>query len=137
GSMPAASATSSRSNAARADASDTCCSKIRWVRVANEGSRAQSGGGPKRSTEAASAGSAIANARAALRSVRRVRGRMHPDVRSRGIALTVSRRSRCPVQAEVEGLEDDRARLGGVDPVPFEERVRQPAIQVDLLAKGG
>src|SRR4029453_13605607 len=100
-------------------------------------SRAQSGGGPKRSTEAASAGSAIANARAALRSVRRVRGRLHPDGGSRGTAPTVSRRSRCPVQAEVEGLEDDRARLGGVDPVPFEERVRQPAIQVDLLAEGG
>src|SRR4029450_10018737 len=112
--------------------SETCCSRIRWVSVSNEGSRAQSGGGPKRSTEAASAASASANVRTAIGIVRRVRGRIHPDVPSCAIPLTVSRRSRCPVQAEVEGLENDRARLRGVDPVPFEERVRQQAIHVDL-----
>src|SRR6185503_1005743 len=137
GSTPLASATSSPSNAARAEASDTCCSRIRWTRVAYVGSRAQSGGGPKRSTEAASAGSAFVSPSTALRSVRRVRGRITGIARSRGIPLTVSRRSRRPVQAEVEGAQDDRARLARSDPVPFEERVRQDAIQVDLLAERG
>ena len=60
----------SRSNAALADASDTCCSKIRWTSVANEGSRAHSGGGPNRSTEAPSAGSAAARARVSRNSER-------------------------------------------------------------------
>ena len=51
-------ASPSRSNAACADASDTCCSRIRWTSVAKPGSRAHSGGGPKRSRIVASPGRA-------------------------------------------------------------------------------
>ena len=46
----------SRSKAACADASETCCSRIRCTSVANPGARSHSGGRPYRSTIAGEVG---------------------------------------------------------------------------------
>jgi hypothetical protein len=73
----------SRSNAALADSSDTCCSRIRWMSVAYEGSRAHSGGVPNRSTDAARAGSAFTSSVTARTSDRRVSGRIMGRASSR------------------------------------------------------
>ena len=51
---------SSRSNAARADASETCCSRTMWSSVGKPGSLSHSGGCPWRATMPARSGSAAA-----------------------------------------------------------------------------
>jgi hypothetical protein len=59
-------AATSRSYAAFADASETCCSRMMWIRVWNPGSRAHSGGGPYVFTTTARSGSRAASCRVAL-----------------------------------------------------------------------
>src|SRR6478752_2623248 len=67
-------ATRSRSNAARADASETCCSRTMWSSVAKPGSRSHSGGGPWRATIPARSASRTASCSTAARRPSRVSG---------------------------------------------------------------
>src|SRR5512132_2977164 len=105
---------SSRSNAARADASDTCCSRIRWMSVAYDGSRAQSGGVPYRSTDVARAGSAFASSLTAFTSDRCVSGRVMGRASSRG----------SPVQAELKRAYLEGAGLEMKAPHVIRDQIR-------------
>ena len=87
----------SRSKAACADASETCCSRIRWTSVGKPGARAHSGGGPNRSTTARKTGSDAARPSTASRSRASVSG-----------AGTVITRSSTPPRGEPLRASEER-----------------------------
>src|SRR6188472_3538498 len=109
-------ATRSLSNAARAEASETCCSRTMWSRVGKPGSRSQSGGGPWRATiPARSASRAASSSTAASRP------------------SWVSGRSARAVPASPCSLPGDRATFP--EP-PGRQRIEGPALRASKPRPG-
>ncbi len=92
--------------AARAEANDTCCSRMMWTRVANPGLRSHRGGVPSRSTTRPRSGSAAASSAAARFRVLSGSGcerRVHASRQTDGGRVAVRARCARPRGSVVDG----------------------------------